>query len=201
MLSEQQKIEFTSLRVEIIDLDMCASFFIRKANRFAHLWHSTSRAFIIEELTALRYLENGIILHLTNLDDDKTSSDYSFRAAAKEFNKTNSRNKKAIDALNETLKDYRKLINELKVNHRNERIAHLNHDKELSIDQFLNFAKMLLPPIVEANRIADMLWGEKINVVYNLGSWEGKLDFKTNIANLKMDINATNNFTSNKLEG
>ena len=71
MLSEEQKQEFTSLRVEIIDLDICASFFVRKANRFAYLWRETSRAFVLEELTALRYLENGIILHLTNLDDDK----------------------------------------------------------------------------------------------------------------------------------
>jgi hypothetical protein len=198
MLTEEQKKQFTSLRVEIIDLDICASFFIRKANRFAHLWHATSRAFILEELTALRYLENGIILHLTNLDDDNHNSDFSFRSAATEFNKS-SKNPKTIKALHETLKSYRKEINELKVKHRNNRIAHLNYDEELGFDQFLNFEKMLLPVILEANRIADMLWGENINAIFDLGSWEGKLDFKTNLSGLKMDGNATKNFTSNKL--
>jgi len=201
MLSEKQKEYFTSLRVEIIDLDISTSFFIRKINRFAYLWRETSRAFILEELTALRYLENGIIMHLTNLDDDKKNSNYSFRAAAIEFNNTNSTNRKAIELLHETLKTFRKNIKELKEGHRNKRIAHLNYSAELGIDEFLNFDKILLPHIVEANRIADMLWGEKINVVFNLGSWEGKLDFKTDISNLKMDVTANKNFISNKLDG
>ena len=104
-----------------------------------------------------------------------------------------------MDRLNEEVKAYRKLVNDLKNEHRNKRIAHLNSDEELGLDQFLNFNKVLLPIVLEANRIADMLWGKKISVVFNLGSWEGKLDFKTNIADLKQDVKAIDGFYSNKL--
>jgi hypothetical protein len=198
MLSDQQKKDSASMRVEILDLDVCANFFIRKINRFADLWQNTSRAFILEELTALRYLENGIILHLTNLDDE--DSNYSFRAVQTAYNKS-SKDSKAINDLKETLKTFRKNLNLLKVKHRNSRIAHLNYDKDLQIDQFLNFGTVLLPVILEANAVADQLWGEKINVTFNLGSWEGILDFKSNIDQLKMDVNAIKGFTSNKLMG
>ena len=75
----------------------------------------------------------------------------------------------------------------------------MNSGEELGMDQFLSFKNVLLPIILEANRIADMLWGEKINVIFDLGSWEGKLDFKSNIADLKLDINSIGGFYSNKL--
>jgi hypothetical protein len=72
MFSDEQKQHFASLRVEILDLDFFVNFFILKYNRFTYLWQETSRAFILEEMIALRYMETGIILHLTNLDDDNS---------------------------------------------------------------------------------------------------------------------------------
>ncbi len=196
MLNAQQKEEFASLRVEVLDLDVCVNFFIRKSNRFAYLWRETSRAYILEELTALRYLENGVILHLMNLDDD--NSKYSFRSAAVAFNKT-CKDQKVIRELKEDLKTYRKNLNRLKVEYRNHRIAHLNYDDDLRFDQFLPFESILLPIVLEANEIAEKLWGEPIRVVFDLGSWEGKLDFKKNLAGLKRDINAITGFSSNEL--
>ena len=193
MLTEEQKKEFASLRVEILDLNVLTCFFVKKINRYAYLWqgnHNT-REYILEELTALRYMENGIILHLTNLDDD--SSEFSFRTAAVSFNKS-SKNPKEIKAFKETLKTYRKNLNLVKVEHRNTRIAHLNYEKDLQIDEFLQFEKILLPLIIEANAIADQLWGERINVKFRLGSLEGVLDYRKDTENLKVDIHKIQGF-------
>src|ERR1700733_1480221 len=112
MLSANQKEEFASLRVEIMDLNVLVYFFLKKINRYCHLWRTTTREYILEELIALRYMENGIILHLTNLDDDSDNSQYSFRTVAKSFNKV-SKDPKSIHDLKETLKIYRKNINNL----------------------------------------------------------------------------------------
>lgn len=191
-LNQSQKDEFASLRVEILDLNVAAHFFIRKINRLGYIWQKTTRQFCLEEFIALRYLENGIILHLSNLDDD--NSLYSFRAAQKSFNKANSNKTKDIKQLNEMLKTYRKNLNELKVFHRNHRIAHLNYNTDLRFDEFLKFDKQLLPLILEANGIADQFWGEKIKVHFMLGSLEGNLDFRKDTENLKIDINAVKGF-------
>jgi hypothetical protein len=193
MLTEEQKKEFASLRVEILDLNVLTYFFVKKINRYAYLWqgkHNT-REYILEELTALRYMENGIILHLTNLDDD--SSEFSFRSAAISFNKA-SKKPKEIQAFKDTLKTYRKNLNLLKVEHRNERIAHLNYEKDLKIDEYLQFEKVLLPLIIEANTIADQLWGERINVKFRLGSLEGVLDYRKDTENFKIDIHKIQGF-------
>ncbi|WDF57199.1 hypothetical protein [Mucilaginibacter sp. KACC 22063] len=196
MLSEEQKQHFASLRVEILDLDVCVNFFIRKYNRFAYLWQETSRAFILEEMIALRYLENGIILHLTNLDDD--SSKYSFREAYAVYARSNI-SPTAARELKETLKTFRKNLNELKSEHRNKRIGHLNYDEDLNFDEFLDFENHLLPLILEANEIADKLWGEKIVVRFRLGSMEGTLDFKEKIQELKRNTKLLSGFYSNRL--
>ena len=149
MLTEKQKTDFASLRVEILDLNVLAYFFIKKINRFAYLFQKTTREYVLEEFIALRYMENGIILHLTNLDDD--SSKYSFQKVAKDINKT-IKDTKLLKTFNQDIKDYRKNINTLKVKHRNSRIAHLNYDDDLNFDQFLNFATQLRPLILEANK-------------------------------------------------
>lgn len=196
MLNSEQKKHFISLRVELIDLNICTNFFVRKINRYAYIWKETSRAFVLEELTALRYLENGIILHLTNLDDD--NSEFSFRTAATEYNKT-SKDPKKIKQLKESLKLYRKHLQDLKGRHRNRRIAHMNSNDDLQYDQFLNFSSELLPLILEANEIADRLWGEKIGMHFTLGSWEGVLDFKKHLPELKVNGKSIQSFTSNKM--
>jgi hypothetical protein len=160
------------------------------------LWRETSRAFILEEMIALRYLENGIILHLTNLDDD--SSKYSLREAYAVYARSNV-NPKAAQELRETLKTFRKNLNDLKTEHRNKRIGHLNYDEDLNFDEFLDFENHLLPLILEANAITDKLWGEKIIVRFRLGSMEGTLDFKETIHELKRNTKLLSGFCSNRL--
>jgi hypothetical protein len=124
MLTEQQKVVFASLKVEVIDLSILTYFFIRKMNRLGYIFQNSTRHFLLEEFVALRYMENGLILHLTNLDDD--SSHYSFRKVLKEVNNTVSDQKKIL-LLKSKLDAYRKDINYLKVQHRNTRIAHLKN--------------------------------------------------------------------------
>lgn len=185
-LSEKLKGEFASLRVEILDLNVLTYFFIRKINRTQYIWQKTTRSFCLEELISLRYLENGITIHLVNLDDD--CSDFSFRTLKRFFNKENSTNPKIIKEFDNVLKQYRKNLNHLKVDHRNKRIAHLNYTTDLNVDQFLDFEKQLLPLVLEANSIADRLWGEKIEVKFKLGSWEGNLDFRNGTENFKIKL-------------
>ena len=191
MLTDKQKTDFASLRVEILDLNVVAYFFIKKINRFAYLFQKTTREYVLEEFIALRYMENGIILHLTNLDDD--SSKYSFQKVTKDINKT-IKDPKLLKTFNQNIKDYRKNINTLKVKHRNTRIAHLNYDDDLNFDQFLNFATQLRPLILEANKLADLIWGEKINVHFKLGSLEGILDFRKGTENFTIDVTKVKSF-------
>lgn len=83
---ESLKPDLTGMRFEIIDLNQATYFYIRKINRLGYIFKETGREFILEELFAIRYLENGVILHLTNLDDE--NSKYSFWSAQKMINKS-----------------------------------------------------------------------------------------------------------------
>jgi hypothetical protein len=185
MLTAKQKKEFSSLRVEIIDLTILACFYIRKLNRLGYLFERTTRHYILEEFNALRYMENGLILHLTNLDDD--SSIYSFR---KILNATNTtiKDQKAFRVLRKDFESFRKNVNTLKVQHRNKRIAHLNYSHDLNIDEFLNFDELIKPLIIQANEIGDKLWGEKIEYKFKLGTYEGILNFREIFEKLKTDL-------------
>lgn len=191
MLTKEQKKEFSSLKVELIDLNILACLYIRKLNRIGYLFQNSTRHFMLEELTALRYMENGIILHLTNLDDDVST--YSFRQILKATNKTY-KDQTGIKELKKKFDTYRKNINVLKVKHRNARIAHLNYLEDLNIDVFLNFDSYLKPLIAEANEIGDFIFGEEIVYKFKLGTYEGILNFREIFENLKFDRNGQKEF-------
>ena len=191
MLTEEQKNKFASLRVEIIDLNILSCFYVRKINRVGYFFQHSTRHYMLEEFTALRYMENGIILHLTNLDDD--SSIFSFRKIQKEINRS-LQNQHKIQEFKKKLDSYRKKVNTIKVKHRNNRIAHLNSLTDLNFDEFLNFDTYLKPLIVQANEIGDFIWGKKIICKFKLGSLEGVLDFREIFDKLKFDINAQKEF-------
>jgi hypothetical protein len=191
MLTEEQKKKFSSLRVELIDLNILACFYVRKLNRLVYLFQNSTRHYILEEFTAMRYMENGLILHLTNLDDD--SSTFSFRKILKETNKT-ILDQKAVRKLRDSFDAFRQNVNYLKVQHRNKRIAHLNYLEDLSFDEFLDFDKLIKPLIEEANKIGDILWDEKISYGFKLGTYEGILNFREIFDGLKTDYNAQKEF-------
>ena len=191
MLNKEQKEKFSSLRVEIINLNILACFFIRKINRSGYLMQKTTRHYLLEEFTALRYMENGMILHLTNLDDN--IANFSFRKIIKDIDST-IKDPKKIKVLKSKLDSYRKKINNLKVNYRNKRIAHLNFEEDLNIDEFLNFDTYIKPLIFQANEIGDYIFGEKIINKFKLGSVEGTLNFREIFENLKFDPNEQKEF-------
>lgn len=191
MLKANQKEKLSSLKVEVIDLCILSCFYIRKLNRLGYLMQNSTRHYILEELTALRYMENGIILHLTNLDDD--SSTFSYRKVSKEIDKTATEQEKRIFKVK--IDSFRKNVNNIKVKQRNLRIAHLNYVTDLDIDAFLNFDKYLKPLIIEAFSLADYIWGEKIEMKFKLGSVEGILDFREIFDSLKFEINDQKEFT------
>ena len=191
MLTEEQKHNFLSMKIEIIDINILAHTFGRKINRFVFLFKNTSRHHIFEEFIALRYMENGIILHLVNLDDD--NSKFSFRAIFKELNKLKIEQIK-LKKLNELLKIYRSKLQKLKNHHRNYRIAHLNYTTDLNFDEFLNFETQIYPLIQEANFIGDYIWGNKINYGFKLGSIEGILNFRELIDSIKIDTSLEKGF-------
>lgn len=193
MIDEKLKSELTGLRFEIIDLNTLSYFYVRKLNRSGYLFKETGREFILEEFIALRYLENGLILHLTNLDDD--GSNYSFRSARKLINATNiAKNQKTLNTLNNKITSYRKNINRLKTEHRNKRIAHINSIELPGLDEFLNFESYLKPLVLQANEIGDFIWGKEINVKFKLGSHEGILDFRKLNKELVVDLEKTKGF-------
>ena len=136
-------------------------------------------------------MENGLILHLTNLDDD--SSLFSFRKISKEINKTIV-NQAELKKFKKLFDSFRYKVNYIKVQHRNKRIAHLNYLEDLKIDGFLDFDDLIKPLIVDANEIGDLLWGEKIDYKFKLGSLEGVLNYRDLFESLKSDINGQKEF-------
>ena len=162
---------------------------MRKLNRFSFLWHTTSRHHIYEEFTACRYMENGLILHLTKLDDNPQESAYSFRSALKELNKSKIDLTKR-EKLNSLLAKFRRDLHGLKSSHRNVRVAHLNKHEERKFDQFLNFETQINHLLQQANTIGDLIWGQKIEYKFKLGTHEGILDFRKLNEDLKVDPNS-----------
>ena len=191
MLTDEQKLLFSSLKVELIDLNILACFFVRKVNRLGYLMQHSTRYFLFEELIALRYMENGIILHLTNLDDD--TSEYSFRKILKLTNATY-KNQNGIKTIKKKFENYRKIVNKLKVKYRNKRIAHLNYTEDINFDEFLNFDLYLKPLIEEANAIGDFIWDSKIEYKLKLGKHEEILNFREICNKLKIDLNDQKEF-------
>ncbi len=182
------KPDLTGMRYEIIDLNQSSYFYVRKINRLGYVFKETGREFMLEELIAIRYLENGIILHLTNLDDD--NSKYSFRSAQKLINKSKLVTDQSIlKRLKNQVDSYRKNVNNLKNQYRNERIAHINSLKFPELTEFLSFEKILKPLIQEANELADFIFGEEINIKFKLGSYEGVLDFREQQKKLSINLN------------
>jgi hypothetical protein len=193
MLTEILKNELKGLRYEIIDLNQSSYFFALKINRLRETFFKRTRVSLLEELITMRYLENGIILHLTNLDDD--NSNYSFRKTRKVISKNPLIAKtKEFKNLKIKLNEYRRSINHLKTKHRNKRIAHINTDKFPEINEFLNFNLYVKPLIEKANEIADIIWGAEINVKLKIGSIEGILDFRNELKNINTKEKETDTF-------
>ncbi len=94
--------------------------------KLGHLSESLEHATLtslLEEVTSLRHLSNGIILHICNLDDDDGAG--SLRAMTKSMGKMNEYAQSAGEC-SKILARYRAQIQEFKRKHRNQYIAHRN---------------------------------------------------------------------------
>jgi len=192
MLTDDLKKKHVAVKVEISDLNILAAFYLRKFSRISFLFQKSIREHTLEELTALRYMENGLILHLTNLDDD--TSDYSFRTIRKDLAKE-VKDQQLIKKLNGLIDSYRKGLSNFKNKHRNKRIAHLNEMNDKNFDVFLNFETEFRPLILQANQIGDLIWGERLNHKFRLGSLEGNIDLRKMAEENEFNIHLRKDFT------
>lgn len=180
MLTNELKQKYHPLKNEIIDMNISMYFLSNKVNQFKKAIE-VDRELMLFVMTSYRYFENGLIIHLTNLDDE-SSSTKSFHDARKDLERINC-DKENLKNLKKEIKKFRDCIKFLKVKYRNKRIAHLNHDSNLDIPEMDEFISMeVFKPLVDkANEIGDLLWGEQIKVLFKMGSisLEGHLDFRT----------------------
>lgn len=179
MLNDELKEKYAPLRNEIVDMNISMYFLTDKAKHLKAALQ-TDRELMLLVLTSFRYFENGLIMHLTNLDDEK-SSEKCFHDARKDLERIKCDAKK-LKKVKKDIKAFRKAINPLKTEHRNIRIAHLNLESRediLELDEFM-LVDELKSLVDKANEIGDALWGKKIQVLFKMGgiSTEGHLDFR-----------------------
>jgi hypothetical protein len=159
---------------EIYQLLLTAYCYNRKIKLLGERLQEESRDFLLEELTALRHLSNGIILHLCTLDDE---SSWSLRSLRKELAKS-TEFKDKVERSNELLKTYRTNLNTFKTKHRNDFIAHRNIESYPDPFQLPDYRKEFKDLIELAVLTLDYMSGEVRSYGFNLGSRDPTIDFK-----------------------
>ncbi|MBB6328401.1 hypothetical protein FHS59_004044 [Algoriphagus iocasae] len=179
MLTSDLKEKYHPLKIEVIDSNVSMHFLKTKMQYFEDSL-KISRDHMLFVIISWRYIENGLIMHLTNLDDERSSQ--SFHSARKDLERINSDPTK-LKKLKTKIKVFRQEIRFLKNDHRNIRIAHINHRKIEDIPEMYDFIELskLNSLVKMANEIGDMLWGQEIKALFKMGSiyTEGYLDFRT----------------------
>jgi hypothetical protein len=177
-MDEIDKATFDPVKSEMYQLLLCAFCYNQKLRNLGERLQKESRSFLLEEMTALRHLSNGIILHLCNLDDD--GSNWSLRSLRRAVAKQPG-TQDTVARSNELLKRYRSALNKLKTTHRNEFIAHRNTDEypnQFELPDYRTDFKYLLQIALSA---LECLWGAKIDFGFHLGSRDPTIDFKTEL--------------------
>jgi hypothetical protein len=177
-MNEINKMTFAPVKSEMYQLLLCAFCYNQKFKNLGERLQKESRTFLLEEMTALRYLSNGIILHLCNLDDD--SSKWSLRSLRKAVAKLPG-SQEAVAKSNDLLKQYRAALNRLKTKHRNEFIAHRNADEYPDPFELPDYRAGFKDLIQIAVLTLECLWGAKMGFGFRLGSMERMIDFKAEL--------------------
>lgn len=153
---------------------LCAYCYVRKIDNLGNRIQNESREFLLEEVTALRHLSNGIILHLCNLDDN--SSKWSMRSLRKELEKmpTFKNSRKASDLLS----DYRNALQKFKTKHRNLFIAHRNGEHYPDPFSFPDYRTEFKELIAAALSALECLWGSELKFGFHLGSRDATINFR-----------------------
>jgi AbiU2 len=177
-MNEINKRTFAPVKSEMYQLLLCAFCYEQKLKNLGERLKKESRAFLLEEMTALRYLSNGIVLHLCNLDDDV--SNWSLRSLRKAVAKLPG-TQETVTTSNELLKQYRSALNKLKTKHRNEFIAHRNADEYPDPFELPDYRTSFKDLIQLALLTLECLWGAKIEFGFHLGSRDRTIDFKAEL--------------------
>jgi hypothetical protein len=177
-MTQTEKEMFEPVKSEMYQLLLCAFCYDSKINNLGERLQKASRAFLLEEMTALRHLSNGVILHLCNLDDD--GSNWSLRSLRKALAKL-PETQEAVARSNDLLKRYRAELNRLKTKHRNEFIAHRNAEEYPNQFELPDYRTDFKDVIQLALSALQCLWGAEISFGFHLGSRDPTIDFKTEL--------------------
>lgn len=177
-MKDLDKETFAPVKSEMYQLLLCAFCYDQKLKLLGERLPKESRSFLLEEMTALRHLSNGIVLHLCNLDDE--NSNWSLRNLRKTVAKL-SGNQDTIAKSNELLKKYRIALNQLKTKHRNQFIAHRNLVEYPNQFELPEYRKDFHHLIQLALSTLECLWGANIAFEFHLGSRDPRIDFKVEL--------------------
>lgn len=177
-MNEIRKDTIALVKSEMYQLLLCAFSYDQKLRNLGDRLQKESRLFLLEELTALRHLSNGIILHLCNLDDDGSSGSlYGVRKAVARSPGT----QEIVVKGNKLLKKYRSELNKLTTKHRNRYIAHRNVEEYPNQFELLDYQVDFKQLIQLAVSALECLSGAKIGFGFHLGSRDRSIDFKTEL--------------------
>lgn len=174
-MDERLKNQFTPVKSEMYQLLLSAYCYERKLEYLNERLKSESRAFLLEEITSLRHLSNGMILHICNLDDD--CSTWSMRAMTKSMGKMKEYAQRAKEC-SDILKMYRAQINEFKTKYRNQFIAHRNGESYPDPFDLPDYRAEFKEIIQTALSALQCIWGSTLEFGFHLGSRDPTIDFK-----------------------
>lgn len=176
MLSASEKQDFAPIKGELYQTLVSAWCYKTKFHHLAKRLETETREFLLEEVTAIRIISNDIVLRICKLDDE--SSKYSLHALRKHIIKTKRPENAYAESINYGMKQFRAEINNLKVKHRNDYIAHLNVAPSLNPFQIIDFQKELLSPIGRGLNLVEKMWGSRLSFEFHLGSRDPIIDFR-----------------------
>ena len=148
---------------------------MRRVNKYDDDANSMTRIEWTEETVMLETLMRDIVLRVVKLDD-KQSGIWSFRDAKKLLNKEIKDSNRRSE-VNEAVKAYRSSLQNLKNDHRNKYIAHLQKG-ELSQYRFPEFPPDLHEAVEKAVQTLDVLVGDKVGYQFSPGSKESNIDLR-----------------------
>jgi hypothetical protein len=170
-----EELKFSPVKSEMYQLLLPAYCYERKFSNLTSRLKKESREFLLEEVTSLRHLSNGMILHICNLDDDHSA--WSMRAMTNTMGKSKEyapRTKKCAGIL----KKYRAQINHFKTKHRNQFIAHRNGEDYPDPFDLPDYRAEFREIIQIALSALECIFGSTLEFAFRLGSRDRTLDFK-----------------------
>jgi hypothetical protein len=138
-----------------------------------------SREDLVLELALLESGTRDIVARLTALDDDGPGS-RSFPNALAAMNREGLEKRRA-DELKAQVKAYRGAVNDLKVNHRNSYISHVQEFAEV-VPRIVDKPVRFEAPAGLAVNVFDALMGRQVGYRFRVGSQEPEIDLRARLS-------------------